>query len=236
MNRLMRWLDGEVERLCNWLNDVVSGRRPLARLGSRLAGVWGGAPLPVDRRKGPEILQMHTNQYEKGGAANAKAGTYPWEGGCGFWAYCHMSGEPCVWCGGKNALSSGHPYANDLSKAGKDLCPSFHWWGKSDIGSSYSHSSMGVAWYGCCNDPYGKGKLIAFLDCCGSHAQPCSWGYTCKNWPGAKNWCTGAVTGYRQGPHGEQVPVYYTTGWEPFTDEHYYCTVVIDINSDGSCN
>ena len=26
MNRLVRWLDGLVERLCNWLNDRVSGK------------------------------------------------------------------------------------------------------------------------------------------------------------------------------------------------------------------
>jgi hypothetical protein len=231
MDRLMRWLDFMVERLCNWLNDVVSGRRPLARLGSRLAGVWGGTPLPVDRRIGAEIIKMHTNQYEKAGAANAKSGGYILGGNCGFWAYCHMSGQPCIWCDGKNALgSTSNRYASDLSKAGKDLCPSFTGWGK-------SHGA--AAWFGCCKDMTGKGKLIAFMDCCGSKLLPCSirhW--RCKNWPEAKDWCIGPITGYRQGPHGEQVPVYYTTSkyLERFTDENYYCTVVIDMNSDASCN
>jgi hypothetical protein len=256
MDRLMRWLDGVVEGLCNWLNDVVSGRRPLARLGYRLAGRHGGTPLPVDRRIGAEVLQMHQNQFTKANSASAKGGGYILQGNCGFWAYCHMSGQPCVWCGGSNALgSTSNRYAGHFSKAGEDLCPSFHGWGKSDIGSSYPNPRAsrseayrpdsqgdlerlakgaagggGVAWFGCCKDPYGKGKLIAFLDCCGSHVRPCSVNVfkegpiRCKNWPEAKNWCTGEVIGQN------------VAGGPVYEGEHYYCTVVIDMNNDAACN
>src|SRR5262245_8448541 len=130
MNRLMRWLDDVVERLCNWLNDAVPGRHRLALVGNGLAGVYGGAPLPLDRRRGPEILQMHANQYDMADRSHAKgeySGLRPGTNinvkytitnhNCGYWAYCHMSGEPCVRCGGNNALLPGNQYRLDLKKA-----------------------------------------------------------------------------------------------------------------------
>jgi hypothetical protein len=220
MDRLMRWLDGVVERLCDWLNASVSGRGRLAVLGNGLAGVYGGTPLPVDRRKGPEILQMHTNSHEQASPAHLRTGVSPFESNCGFWAYCHMSGQPCVWCGGSNDLTG---KGSSFSTSGTNLCPSFSGWGKSHGGS---------AWYGCCMDPYGRARLIAFLDCCGSHAVPCKVFGKCKNWPEAKNWCIGPITGFNRGG----MPVYHTTSWfEPFTDTNYYCTVVIDANNDAAC-
>ncbi len=196
---------------------------PAGALGNGLAGQYGGIPLPVDRRIGPEILRYNwDNRQDNANPGHAKSGTVPIPGNCGFWAYCHMKGEPCVWCGGKNGLSPGNPYAGDFSKAGEDLCPSFQ---------GFGHSHAGTAWFGCCKDPSGVAKMIAFLDCCGSHMQKCNghWlreGEECKNWPEAKSWCiTGLPTGYLG---WSSRPVYET--------EHYYCTVAIDMQQDQSCN
>jgi hypothetical protein len=79
-------------------------------------------------------------------------------------------------------------------------------------------------------DPYGKGRLIAFLDCCGTHLVACGGNplRKCKNWPEAKDWCTGDIIGYSGGSFPGGYPVYDT--------EWYYCTVAIDMNSDASCN
>ncbi len=223
MNRLTRWLDGVVERLCNWLNDAVSGRRRLALLGDGLAGGPSGTPLPVDRRVGPIVHEMHMNGGEMGNAAHTKSGSSSVESSCGFWAYCYMHGQPCVWCDGKNGLSPGNPY-KDFSRAGSDLCPKgYH---------------AGTAWYGCCKDPTGTGKLVAFMDCCTSSTlifpfNTCKFKMPCSNWPEAKNWCvTGKVLGVLSGvagmPPSAEVNVMET--------EHYYCTAVIDMQSDGQCN
>ena len=215
MNRLVRWLDGLVERLCNWLNDRVSGKRRLALLGDGLAGVQSGTPLPVDRRIDPGILEMHENRYEMGNSSQAKAGSHPSESACGFWAYCHLGGKLCVRCGGKNLLG-GYASGIDFNQIGEELCP--------------SGFDAGTAWYGCCKDPYGKGKLIAFLDCCGLHIIPCTWGHHCSNWPEAKNWCV----------FGPPRTEWYDGRDHPFygadQTEEYYCTVVINMNADASCN
>ncbi len=90
MNRLTNWLDGLVEQLCHWLNDAVSGRRRLAHLGDGLAGVHGGAPLPVDRRLNPTILENHWNQNEMADPSHLITGSDSNDWHCGFWAYCHM--------------------------------------------------------------------------------------------------------------------------------------------------
>lgn len=72
MNRLSRWLDGVVERLCNWLNDAVSGKHRLAHIGGGLAGVYSGAPLPVDRRLDPAIVETHYNRMENADKRTAR--------------------------------------------------------------------------------------------------------------------------------------------------------------------
>ena len=223
MNRLVRWLDGLVERLCNWLNDRVSGKRRLALLGDGLAGVQSGIPLPVDRRIDPGILEMHHNRNEMATKGHLISGSSSVETSCGFWAYCHLTGDLCVWCGGDNALMPGNPHANDFVKAGEDLCPTFAGWGKSHGGS---------AWFGCCAYPSGEktvGKMIAFLDCCGDHSwmAPCGgfWKSECKNWPQAKSWCTTVPSTFSSTPG----PPQYQT-------EQYYCTVVIDVQQNQSCN
>ncbi len=220
MNRLMRWLNEAVERLCNWLNDAVSGKRRLARLGNGLAGVYGGTLLPVDRRLGPEILEMHDNRYDMANPSSSKKGTHPSESACGFWAYCHLGGKLCVRCDGANDLAGS--YSRDLQEAGKQLCPS----GKDG----------GTAWFGCCKDPHGRGKLIAFLDCCGYHIIPCTFGHHCSNWPEAKNWCVFGPPRTEwyddnKGGGGRDHP-YYGADQE----EEYYCTVVINMDADASCN
>ena len=77
MNRLTRWLDGVVERLCNWLNDAVSGKHRLALMGDGLAGVYSGIPLPVDRRIDPGIVEMHQNHdMENAAKRQAKTGAH----------------------------------------------------------------------------------------------------------------------------------------------------------------
>jgi hypothetical protein len=208
MNRLTHWIDGLVERLCNWLNDSISGRRRLALLGNGMAGVDGGATLPVDRRLGADYFPLGQNSRAMQDPAHAKRGglgTERDEDSCGFWAYCHMRGRPCVWCDGKNALARDNPYPNRFFSAGRDLCPTFFMGGKSK-GSS--------AWYGCCKNPLGVAHLIAFLDCCGDHHTYCGAGFfrpfshKCINWPAAKDWCDTV---------------------------DYYCTVAIDMNQDGLC-
>jgi hypothetical protein len=213
----MRWLDEQVQRLCTWLNDLLSGRHQLATLGYQLAGVDPTPQFPVDRRAPDHIVAMaHTNAAEKAvpGAAGGNQGWFTQTNtSCGYWAYCHIKGYPCVKLGvGTNSVEAGenapNPMYGDLQRAGSDLCP--------------NGSTTGTAWYGCCFKPGTQGstagvqqaRLIAFLDCCQEN-HPTRWGIPCVNWWGAKNWCF-------------------------FNNEErtYYCTVVVDMGDDSSlgCN
>jgi hypothetical protein len=41
-----------------------------------------------------------------------------------FWAYCHMSGQPCVWCGGKNNVTPPPPRGPPSpGRTGRGLVP-----------------------------------------------------------------------------------------------------------------
>jgi hypothetical protein len=224
MNRLTRWADEMVERLCHWLNAVVSSKRRLALLGNGMAGVNGGTPLPVDRRHGPMVVQTNwDNRYENATPYQAlppvhgKSPSGNDEGECGFWAYCHLKGDLCVHCGGKNALTPG-AYGGNFTWAGKALCPEGKYGGQ--------------AWFGCCLDPTGKGRLIAFLDCCGHNLIPCGhlfWD-DCENWPEAKSWCV-------EGPPQTETYDGKDHAYYPASQKNpYYCTVVLDMNGDKSCN
>jgi hypothetical protein len=185
MTELSRKLEDAVERLCVWLNDFFPGDRRLALVGHTLAGLGNPRPLPVDRRLAPSVLLMaHTNGGDMAPAGRAKGGLAHPETDCNFWAYCHMSGQPCVWCSGSNAIIT---ESADQEASGRAACPS----GK----------IVGSAWYGCCKDPTGKLKLIAFLDCCGSGFCSIFRG-TCRNWPDAKNWCFFDSTSSHTGSRG----------------------------------
>jgi len=170
MIELSKRIDDALERFCVWLNDFFPGDRRLAFVGHAIAGVGSPRPLPIDRRLAPSVLLMaHTNGGDMAYGARAKGGTGN-QTSCGFWAYCHMSGQPCVWCAGKNSVDG---RATDQEAVGRTACPA----GK----------IPGAAWYGCCRDPAGRLKLIAFLDCCGHGF--CAGLSRCNNWPEAKNWC-----------------------------------------------
>lgn len=128
-----------------------------------------------------------------------------------------------MWCDGKNALDVPNPYGANFDRAGQDLCGRFR---------SGERAHARSAWYGCCVDPSsGKGQLIAFLDCCGSHSwtfNNCSlWRTECDNWSQAKSWCITTVAGVTTGA-GYELPAYNT--------EQYYCTVVINMNLPESCS
>jgi hypothetical protein len=214
MHELRQWLDGLARRLCEWLNDAVPGHHALAVAGNGLAGLSGAVLLPVDRRVGPEVMPMAgathfdaTGKYHVVGTGVAK------EDRCGFWAYCHMNGFPCVWKGGLNYLPDAHgrvhPRAANVDPDNLDaiqgmvtrhLCPR----GK----------RAGFFWTGCCENPAdGRVRLIGFYDCCGSGAGGTVF-ERCKNWPGAKHWCDSSGTSPLLGPNS------------------YYCTVAVDM---GEC-
>ncbi len=141
----------------------------MAKVGNTIAGHEPMIPLPSDRRN-------HDNFTAMAGAMAPSVGS----GGsdpqkCGFWAYCHMNGQPCVWCGtSRNALTRG-----DKLKV-PSFCPA----GK----------SLGAAWFGCCRDPSGTVRFIGFYDCCGRGFCSYTRG-TCTQWPQAKNWCPGGRWG-----------------------------------------
>jgi hypothetical protein len=189
MTELINMLEDALERLCVWVNDFFPGDRRLALVGHTLAGLRTTIPLPIDRRLGPPVMLMaHNNGGEMATVAKAKGGLAHPEDDCGFWAYCHMNGQPCIWCSGKNAILT---QSADQEVSGRASCPS----GK----------IVGSAWYGCCKDPSGKIKMIGFLDCCGPGV--CSYlKGRCRNWPDAKNWCFFDGQSSRTGARG-----YYCT-------------------------
>jgi len=216
MNELKGWLDRITQRLCEWLDDFFPGDHGLAILGDGLAGLERVVPLPVDRRMPSNVLLAHSNGGEMQSKSKAGGGLPAHEWSCNFWAYCHMSGAPCVWCRGRNSLSYNTDYMNwgKDTAVTRDLCPS----GKASLN----------AWYGCCKDTNGRLILIAFVDCCGPGF--CYRLARCKNWPDAKNWCT-----YQSPPrtlyvHGVAVTqpgsAYATDLTGP---NSYYCTVAVSM-------
>src|SRR5262245_56207209 len=120
---LVRRLDRWTESLCAWLNARFPGGHGLALAGERLAGLPGGVLLPIDRRLGlgPELYMANTGEsmMEKAKPGAIKGGNSN-ESTCGFWAYCHLSGQPCYRCqpaplaGSINSLLPGRE--KDLSK------------------------------------------------------------------------------------------------------------------------
>jgi hypothetical protein len=141
---------------------------------------------------------------EKAKKSEAKKGNAN-EWTCGFWAYCHISGQPCYRCRPSGVKWINSLYAG-LEKDFVKLC--------NKIGKK-----AGTAWYGCCINPAGAIRMIAFADCCteGSYdaAQDCAtrlpW---CHQWPEAKNWCWSSGTDAASQP------------------KTYYCTIAVDI---GAC-
>lgn len=186
MDKARQWLDDLAQRFGEWLDNIFPGHHGLAVVGDRLAGLAGFPLLPVDRRISPNKLMAYdtTFDYSSRPQGNNNDRT------CGFWAYCHISGQPCVRCGGRNFLPKNASFDPDFVKLGKQLCPS-------------TKRSAG-AWYGCCVDPDGDLRYIGFMDCCGG-PQTCAasqdW---CEAWPEAKNWCMSSIQ-----PNGDWT--YYCT-------------------------
>jgi hypothetical protein len=209
MNGFTNWLDGMVRRLCRWLNDVMPRGHPVALTGRRLAGLGNGFFLPLDRRLAPNVLMTWDNGNEKvhkSAAAKLVKGKAPaHESDPHFWAYCHMKGQPCVWCKGKNDLVPNND-PPDLSALGATLCPA----GK----------TVGNAWYGCCDGPNGI-RTIAFLDCCGHGWCVPNPFKKVTNWKEAKNWCFNQDNKPKAGTFGGHIG-----------EGSYYCTVVVD---NGEC-
>jgi hypothetical protein len=224
MKRLTQWLDRAVERICEWLNGVIPGKHQLVAVGYGLAGLRKGFVLPIDRRLTPTRLHMayDANSYSaKAKKSEAKAGTSGLETDCGFWAYCHISGQPCQRCK-PPALAS----INKLTPGSNGLpdCA------RLPVRVPLAPKIDGYAWYGCCKNPSGQIRLIAFSDCCtpGSpqtSAQDCGGTDTskwCENWPDAKDWCFNS-----QADKDAQ-----KRSSAPIVQAIYYCTVVID---QGEC-
>jgi hypothetical protein len=211
MDWLVKRLDRWTESLCAWLNSVLPGGHGLALAGERLAGIPGGVLLPVDRRLGlgTKLYMANTgdSMMEK-----AKPSALPTTSGnsneytCGFWAYCHISGQPCFRCQPAPLAGSINSLLPGRNKDLASLCATM---GKTG----------GTFWFGCCRNPAGEPKLIGFGDCCskGSNApQDCAKGTAwCENWPDAKNWCFSSSSQNAN-----------------FT---YYCTIVIDTGGDSTC-
>lgn len=201
MNKLQRKLDGMIQRFCEWLNDFFPGQHGLAATGNHLAGLERMVLLPVDRRLGPSTLYMAHNVDFRDGVLSGKPPSNTDEKNCGFWAYCHISGKPCVRCGGVNFV---HMRIPPWASSNRDKL-ALHWCPSGTIG--------GAAWYGCCKNPAGVGKFIAFFDCCGGTITCAPGTPSCHNWPQAKNWCFRTRTG--------------TT--------RYVCTIVYDLGNDRFC-
>jgi len=181
------WVERITRKICEWFDDLFPGGHAVATVGYSLAGLRASMPLPVDRKwRPPTSIFSVGNIAENANKAHVKTGKAAPESSCDFWAYCHISGNPCVWCGGKNSLFPVNVKHNDFSVAGKALCP--------------SGTTNGIAWFGCCRNPNTKvAKMIAFMDCCGLDENDCGPGKDeCHNWRAAKDWCEfgGNKTGY----------------------------------------
>jgi hypothetical protein len=227
MNRIQTRFDQMVRRWCRWLNDCLPAWHPLAAMGRRAAGLGQGFPLPVDRRTGVDVLMTYGEGKDKKGnylndGAMAKARTadapkkynpLAYQIHADFWAYCHMDGQPCVWCKGKNFLvpqnkiTSARSVERRQDIINTQLCPP----GKIPKN----------AWFGCCNGPNGL-RLIAFMDCCGDGWCVPNPLKRVSNWGQAKNWC---FSGDNPPPHG-------TFGGHTGA-ESYFCTVVVDSGECG---
>jgi hypothetical protein len=177
MEAFRNWLDQIVQRFCAWLNDHFPGGHGLAVVGNGLAGLGGPAALPVDRRQGPQVVHMsEAARVDSSGQYILGEGHSHPEDDCGFYAYCHMLGYPCVWCGGRNNMGPPDTYGDTSNR-----CP--------------SGTTIGSAWFGCCwfgipSQP----RVFGFYDCCKPSASSlgrCGNRPHCPNWPGAKNWCAG---------------------------------------------
>src|SRR5262249_17522872 len=97
-------IDDALDRFCVWLNDFFPGDPPLPLWAPTAAGGGRRGPRPIGGPLSPSALVMKNNAGDRGSAARAGPGTAGPEDKCEFWAYCHMNGQPCVWCSGKNAI------------------------------------------------------------------------------------------------------------------------------------
>jgi len=174
---LTKWketIDRWFEELCTGLDDWFSGSGGFALAGETLAGWRWENPLPSDRRLNTHVSAKGALRTDWAGDIVIGESTNSNENSCKFWAYCHMYGIPCKFCGGKNHLSG----KLDLSSVS---CPQ-------------EAPRRGAFWGGCCRSPSGGVRFIGWYDCCVPKAKP--WpGYCtktrCLNWPEAKNWCAG---------------------------------------------
>jgi hypothetical protein len=213
MKRFTQWLDQTVERLCTWLNAVLPGDHQLVAAGYGLAGLQKGFVLPVDRRLGPSALHMSytgENKLLKGYKTAAwRPATSAPETDCHFWAYCHISGVPCAKC-----KPVGVPGSINFLRPDSNL----------DGFCSRLGKMNGTCWFGCCRNPAGQPRFIAFFDCCSlgyPAPQNCGGAYDaakCENWPDAKDWC------FETQVAKDDQTMYGTT----HKKATYYCTVVID--------
>jgi hypothetical protein len=186
MDKRKKWFDRLIEQWCEALNNTFSGQRFLATVGYGMAGLKGMDMLPLDRRLGSNVIKMagqnpwfRREGFRGGGKLEKETsgkekfivgfGTSPTEQNCGFWAYCHMSGQPCVWCGGSNNLSE------TKWQDPQSLCP--------------QGTNAKLQWFGCCRNPQGKIRMIGFLDCCGHGWCSIAPWNKCSNFDAAKWWC-----------------------------------------------
>jgi hypothetical protein len=173
MTSFDRWLDRQLQRLCDALAIGTSTRGGVARLGYAFAGVDHHAHLPVER------YDLHRDRESKdsdgwqplGAGPNAGPGGVHDEpdasalvemasggGICSQTQYCNIYGRPCACCGGSDSA-----------------CP--------------SGANKGWYWSGNCG-----GRTIWFTDCCASTPQACPSDCPfCKNSPGGQqSWCYNA--------------------------------------------
>lgn len=177
LSKWKRKIDRWFEELCIGLDDWFSGSGGVALAGEALAGWRWETPLPTDRRLGDHISARGSQRTDWAGDVVIGESQNSNENSCQFWAYCHMLGWPCHFCGGKNHLSG-------KVDATKLQCPP-------------EAPKLGGLWAGCCKTPSGGVKHMGWWDCCipvkPGKRMPgnCSKKAPCKNWPEAKNWCAG---------------------------------------------
>ncbi len=180
-----RW----VEKLCLWLADRLPRQHAVAAIGSSIVGL-PALVMPVDRRLNLSHMSGESSPGDFGAQRGPSQETWRFKisvmrddatvDRCEFWAYCSMSGHPCVLCGGSNAGDMG---------AAQQACPA------SSVPRTY--------WSGCCFEPQaGRMRYVGWLDCGTPTSRMCSSAMSyCHNYPGVKDWshplkyyCTVAVT------------------------------------------